>query len=184
MQDTELFLSLAEIAGVFVGFGALIAVRSGGAAEDYDVASVGMVVWGGITVVFVALVPVALSRFDIPGHALWLTCSLIALALFWIGNEVVQHVSRELRALKTVYKRRTRVWVELAGALFWAPMSVALVAIVLGLLSDLEPALYLASVVLLLFMDAWLLLMLVFSVGRPQTASDPAPLPATGGSSA
>ena len=31
MQDTELFLSLAEIAGVFVGFGALIAVRSGAA---------------------------------------------------------------------------------------------------------------------------------------------------------
>jgi hypothetical protein len=29
MQDTELFLSLAEIAGVFVGFGALISVRSG-----------------------------------------------------------------------------------------------------------------------------------------------------------
>ena len=33
MQDTELFLSLAEIAGVFVGFGALIAVRSGGPTE-------------------------------------------------------------------------------------------------------------------------------------------------------
>ena len=30
MQDTELFLSLAEIAGVFVGFGAVNAVRSGG----------------------------------------------------------------------------------------------------------------------------------------------------------
>ena len=29
MQDTEMFLSLAEIAGVFVGFGALISVRSG-----------------------------------------------------------------------------------------------------------------------------------------------------------
>ena len=29
MLDTGLFLSLAEIAGVFVGFGALIAVRSG-----------------------------------------------------------------------------------------------------------------------------------------------------------
>jgi hypothetical protein len=28
MPDTELFLSLAEIAGVFVGFGALIALRS------------------------------------------------------------------------------------------------------------------------------------------------------------
>jgi hypothetical protein len=113
MQDTELFLSLAEIAGVFVGFGALIAIRSGGATEDFDVASVGTVVWAGIAVIFVALV-----------------------------------------------------------------------AIVLGLLPDQEPALYLASVVLLLFMDAWLLLLLVFSVGRPQPASGPAALAATGGSSA
>jgi hypothetical protein len=184
MQNADLLVQLAGIAGVFVGFGALIAIRGGGATEDFDVASVGTVVWGGIAVVFVALVPVALSRFDIPGHALWLACSLFALALFWIGNEVVGRISRELQALKTVYKRRTRVWVELAGAAFWAPMTVALVAIVLGLFPDQEPALYFASVVLLLFMDAWLLLLLVFSVGRPQTASEPAALPATGGSSA
>ena len=76
------------------------------------------------------------------------------------------------------------MWVELVSMAFWAPMTVALVTVVLGLLPDQEPALYLASVVLLLFMDAWLLLMLVFSVGRPQPASDPAELPATGGSSA
>jgi hypothetical protein len=37
MQDTSLFLSLAEIAGVFVGFGALIAVRSGGPSEPHEV---------------------------------------------------------------------------------------------------------------------------------------------------
>jgi hypothetical protein len=183
MQDADLLVQLAGIAGVFVGFGALIAVRSGGATEDYDVASVGMVVWLGITVVFVALIPVALGRFEIPAHTLWLVCSLVAIALFWIGNEVVQRVSRELRALKTIYKRRTRVWIELIGMAFWAPATLALVAIVLGLLPDQEPALYLASVMLLLFMDAWLLLLLVFSVGRPQAASEPTVLPAPGGAS-
>ena len=35
MQDTDLFLSLA--AGAFVGFGALISVRSGGASEAHEV---------------------------------------------------------------------------------------------------------------------------------------------------
>ena len=39
MQDTELFLSLAEIAGVFVGFGALIAVRSGGPSDAADIST-------------------------------------------------------------------------------------------------------------------------------------------------
>jgi len=34
MQDADLFMDLAAIAGVFVGFGALIAVRSGGAAGE------------------------------------------------------------------------------------------------------------------------------------------------------
>ena len=37
MQDAELFLSLAGIAGVFVGFGALISVRSGGPSGAYEV---------------------------------------------------------------------------------------------------------------------------------------------------
>ncbi len=36
MQDTELFLSLAEIAGVFVGFGALISIRSAGASDAHE----------------------------------------------------------------------------------------------------------------------------------------------------
>ena len=37
MPDVDLLLSLAEIAGVFVGFGALIAVRSAGPREAYEV---------------------------------------------------------------------------------------------------------------------------------------------------
>ncbi len=38
MQGTELFLSLAEIAGVFVGFVALITVWGGGANGPHAVA--------------------------------------------------------------------------------------------------------------------------------------------------
>jgi hypothetical protein len=37
MQDVDLFLSLAEIDGVFVDFGALISVRSGGASDAHEV---------------------------------------------------------------------------------------------------------------------------------------------------
>jgi hypothetical protein len=40
------------------------------------------------------------------------------------------------------------------------------------------------AVVLGLFLDALTLFLMVFSQGRLQTASDPAALPATGGSSA
>ncbi len=40
MQDADLFLSLAGIAGVFVGFGALMSVRSGGPRVADEVSSI------------------------------------------------------------------------------------------------------------------------------------------------
>ena len=64
------------------------------------------------------------------------------------------------------------------------PLLAALILVVLGLFPDQEPALYLTAVGLGLFLGAVALLILVFSQRRPQTASDPAALPATGGSSA
>ena len=81
MQDTELFLSLAEIAGVFVGFGALIAVRSGGTMEASEVNGIRWVVTIAIWVVIAALAPIIISSYDLTGHELWLVCSLLALAL-------------------------------------------------------------------------------------------------------
>ena len=62
MQDTELFLSLAEIAGVFVGFGALIASGAGGASEPQEVAPMRLVVGFGMLTIIAALAPVTLGR--------------------------------------------------------------------------------------------------------------------------
>jgi hypothetical protein len=42
MQDADLSVQLAGIAGVFVGFGALISVRSGGASGAHEVAYIGV----------------------------------------------------------------------------------------------------------------------------------------------
>ena len=108
MPDTELFLSLAEIAGVFVGFGALIALRSGGPSDTIDVMVIGMVVWVAIAVVIIALAPVALSRFGVAGHALWFACSVIALLVFYAGDEVVVRVSSERRAFMAAAPMRRR----------------------------------------------------------------------------
>ena len=184
MQDTELFLSLAEIAGVFMGFGALIAIRSGGTSDVVEVTMVGMVAWIGIQVVIAALTPVVVSRFGVTGHELWLVCSLVSLALWWIGDEVVSRISPERRALRAAFPLKVRWRQELVGACFWVPMNLALVIVVLGLVPQQEPALYLAAVVLLLFMDAFMLLMMVTSAARPPKASDRAVPPATGASSA
>jgi hypothetical protein len=55
---------------------------------------------------------------------------------------------------------------------------------VLGVAPNLEAARYFTYVVLILLGAAWTLLGLVYSQRVPQTASDPAELPATGGASA
>ena len=68
MQHTEVFVSLAEIAGVFVGFGTLIAVRSAGASGRIEVGYTrGMVAFGVLTVV-AAPAPVTLSLFHLAEH--------------------------------------------------------------------------------------------------------------------
>ena len=183
MQDTELFLSLAEIAGVFVGFGALISVRAGGASDPLDVAYIRTVVWVGIWVVVAALAPVIVSRYGITGHVVWLACSFSALVLLlgqWILNARTPEIQEEMAAMP----RAIRVREAAVTALLAIPPIGALVLIVLGLFPDQEPALYLMAVAFGLLAAAVSLLKLVFSQRRPQPGSGPAALPATGGSSA
>jgi hypothetical protein len=176
MQDVDLFLALAEIAGIFVGFGALIALRSGATADPAEVMFVGMVVWMGVQTVAGALAPVAISRFGVTGHALWVACSVIVLALFWIGDALVMRLSPERRAILAAMPRKDRARQELVGVPFWVPMNVALVLVVLGVLPDQEAALYFAALVLLLLFDAGMVLLLVITGARPWKA------PVNGGS--
>jgi hypothetical protein len=58
---------------------------------------------------------------------------------------------------------------ELVAVPLWLPANLALVLILLGVLPDLELALYFAAVVLILLMDCLILLFLVNQIGRPAT---------------
>ena len=183
MQDTDLFLSLAEIAGVFVGFGALISVRSGGLSEAHEVTYIRAVVSVAIWVVIAALAPVIVSRYDLAGHGLWLACSLLALVLL-LGLWTVNERTTEARELVAAISRAQTIGSMAFNLGLMIPTIAALVLIVLGLFPDQEPALYLTAIGLVLSLGAFTLLLLVLSQLRPHTAPDPAALPATGGSSA
>jgi steroid 5-alpha reductase family enzyme len=190
MQDVELFLSLAEIAGVFVGFGALIAVRSGGAMTAPEVNDIRWVVSTAIWVVVVALAPVIISRYGITGHELWLVASLLALALYLLMIAVYGRTPEnraEIDYVRTTADIATTLLQVVA--MFWLPTAglvLALVIVVLGAFPNQQQALYLTGVGLGLFMSAMALLFVVFSQRRPQSASgSPAPRaerpPASGG---
>jgi hypothetical protein len=172
MQDTELFIALAEIAGVFVGFGALIAIRSAGDADVSEVTAIGWVVWTGIFVIIMALAPVTLSRFGVAGHVLWFACTALALGLFWGVSELLERTWSERRAFVRIMGR-SRWRYETIGLFTWGPAHLAFVVILLGLRPDLESALYFAAAVLFLVMDASILLMAVLRLGIVGKVGEP-----------
>ena len=96
MQDADLFMELAAIAGVFVGFGALIAVRSGGASDAFEVAWMRGVVSIGLLAVLAALAPVAISRYDLTEHEVWALSSILFFVGF-IGIFAINNLSPEAR---------------------------------------------------------------------------------------
>ena len=182
MQDTDLLVQLAAIAGVFVGFGALIAVRSGGASDAHEVAYIRSMVSIAVWVAVAALAPVTLSRYGLAGHDLWLASSVLALVLI-LGVWAVNSRTPEIREEFAVISRARLMREGATNMLLIVSLVVALSLVALGLIPDQEPALYLTAVELGLLETAVTLLFLVFSQRRPQAASDPAAMPATGGSS-
>jgi hypothetical protein len=169
MQDADLFLELAGIAGVFVGFGALIAIRSGGASEPGEVAPVRIVVAMGMLAIIGALAPVTLGRYDLTGHHV-LALSSVIVVLGYLGVAFTHVRSPEYKTYATssawvssgtpivVVIAEIAAWGLLGGATVLAP-----IVIVLGLVPDLEAALYFTTVVLILLLGAWSLMSLVFA---------------------
>jgi hypothetical protein len=168
MQDADLLVQLAAIAGVFIGFGALISVRGTGASDPHELAYirsiVSIVVWAAV----VALAPVTLSRYGLAGHDLWLACSVLALVLVagvWALNSRTPEMRQEYTASS---REEAAIYTLLLVSLLVTPLLV-----ILGAVPVQEPALYLTAVELGLLATAWTLLLLVFSQRGPQTGSDP-----------
>jgi L-asparagine transporter-like permease len=163
MQDADLFLELAGIAGVFVGFGALIAVRSSGASPDEVGYMRGVVSFGLLTVV-AALAPVTISRYAPTEHQAWALSSVLVLVGL-VGLIVVMARTPEYRANMAATWRSGRL--KAIENLASVPLSIALglapIVIILGLAPELEAAIYFTLVVLLLLSAGWVLLDLVFS---------------------
>ncbi len=191
MTDTDLFIHSAEIAGVFVGFGALIAVRSGATMAVNEVNDIRWVVTVGIWVVVVALMPIFIAGYGLDGHELWLVSSLLALVFLAVVIVVFGRTpeNRAEREAAFAASRRTAdraTMVLEAAAVFWLPTAVlvlALALVVLGPFPDQEQALYLTAVGLGLFIAATTLFYVVLQPS-PSAASDRLEPPTSGGSSA
>jgi hypothetical protein len=166
MIELDLFVAIAEIAGVFVGFGALISVSR---RDEIDAAYLGQiraVVTIGLVVIVAALVPVALSHYDLPDRALWFISSMIFLLISW--TVIVLSLRRPENRAMVVDQARTTPY---RAIFFWVllelPVQLPLILSVLGVRPDLQPAFYLTALVFNLFEAAFVLAQFVYQQVSP-----------------
>lgn len=164
MEDPGLFVTIAEIAGVFVGFGALISATRRSEVESEQLGGIRAVVTIGLVVVVAAMVPVVLGQYGQTGQALWWLSSVIFLALSWSVIALSLRAPENRRLLVSTARQR-----PVASVFFWIaleiPIQVPLVAAVLGLFPDQGQALYLTALAFHLFEAAFVLAQLVYSRG-------------------
>lgn len=176
MKDAELFIHVAEIAGVFVAFGALIAVRGGGAKGPVEVGFMRGMVGFGVLAMVAGLAPVTLGLFDLAEHQIWASSSALVLAslvLFFVVQVRTPEYRTNLRASTADLRTWSRVRIpgsaeSVASMLYTLALLLTPILILLGVAPDLEAGLYFGTAVLILLGAAWLLLDLVYAPRPPE----------------
>lgn len=162
MQDFSLLITIAQIAGVFVGFGALISATGRNGNDASQIGQIRAVVTIGLVVIVAALIPIGLGLYGIVGHTLWAVCSLVFLVLSW--TVTVYSLRRpENRELTFARARANPVMAVFFWILLEVPMQLPLILTVVGLFPDLEPAFYVTALVLNVFQAAFVLAQFVYS---------------------
>lgn len=174
MENAQLLIPMAEISGVFIGFGALIAVRSGGAMPVHEINNLRWVVTSAIWVAIAALAPIVIGSYGVGGHALWVVCSLVAIAVLAVVILVFARTPENRAELASAVASQSPAEIaRWAVPAFWLPMTAVVVALVLavfGAFPNQEHALYLTAVGMGLLMSALGLLATVFEQPGSSTA--------------
>ncbi len=160
-METELFVHFAEIAGVFVGFGALISLRSAQVSDVHDVVYLRAVLMLGVWVVVAALVPIVVSRYGVHGHALWLPCSLVALAV-WLIVLISFGRSAESKALNRSPEPIDRYF-PVVGAPLHLIIAGSLILTILGVWRSFDEARYVTALAAAVAFAGYTLLTFVMS---------------------
>ena len=166
-EDRELFVSLAQIAGVFIGFGALISFtrRAGVAAADR--LRINTVVLVGLLVVAAALVPVCLALYSLEPATVWRVSSFVFLALIWA---VILAPFRDPSDRSLLLSQAKAQPIALAFLLcLEVVVQGPLLFVLLGLFQTAAAALYTTALVINLLQVSFMLSQLVLS--RPDTGA-------------
>lgn len=164
-MDDGLFLSIAEIAGIFVGFGALISFSHAGPVAER--APLRTVVTIGLVVLVAALLPVGLARYGLADRALWGASSAAFMIVIWISLVALLR-DPEYRAWLRSESRPRHFPEKILPLLLELAIQLPLLLAIFGVAPALAPAFYVTALVMNLFEAALVLARLVFAERGPR----------------
>ena len=160
--DSSLFLAVAQIAGIFVGFGGIIGSLGDFHARTDAAKLLQSVVSMSICVMTAALIPVVLMQFQPDPGILWQISSSLYILLIWFGGSLVVLFNREYREWFRKHVKRA----PLFAAFFWIGLEVPIQLVLLMAVFDAIPAwsqgFYVAALMFNLFQTATLLTRFMF----------------------
>ncbi|MEL6568825.1 MAG: hypothetical protein AAFQ22_10440 [Pseudomonadota bacterium] len=144
---------LAQIAGIYIGFGALISASKRSTATQQEAQILATIVYIGIMVVVGALLPLLLDRYGLNVDWSLRIGAIVLLAMAWVA--ILATWSKALEAIKTTPGLAAFFWVQEAA------IQLPLILILVGAFSPNAEALYLTALVVSAFEAAQLLVGLV-----------------------
>jgi hypothetical protein len=160
--DSSLFLGVAQIAGIFVGFGGIIGSLGDFHARTEAAKLLQSVVSMSISAMTAALIPATLIQFQLEPQVLWPLSAGIYILLIWLGGTLVVMFNPEFRDWFRAHIRRA----PLFAALFWFGLEVPIQLSLFAALFDVAPqwsqGFYVTALMFNLFQAAVLLTRFLF----------------------
>ncbi len=165
VDDIDNLFAIAEIAGVFIGFAALVSVvatRSGGESGREEPFKLANVVIINVMIIAAALFPVVLNRYGFEASAVWRSSS----GFLWILNLLqMVFLSRTTQGYAAALSRRPAL--SLAVLSLSPFFHIPLLLCIFGVFQDLAPAFFLTAIVAAIFQSSLLFANLVISMVMP-----------------
>ncbi len=161
-EDVDTLLAIAEIAGVFVGFAALLTVVSRRAestdrsGEAFLLATVVLV---SVVVIVAALVPVVLNRYELSQSVVWRISSGVYFVVNWIQ---ILYVGRMTVSYREAHSRQP--FLSFAVWSLEPLLQLSLLVCIMGAWKSLAPAFYLTALAVALIQVSLMLAILVVTL--------------------
>ena len=154
VENIEIFIGIAHIAGIFVGFEALISVT-----HQKEAGRIRGIITVGLSTIIASLIPIGLGAYGFSGHSLWFLSSLFYFCLDW----TVIILSLRMPENRELMRNQTKTSTMLFWLIFEIPLQISLILTLIGLFPDLEQAFYITALLFNLFSAAYVLSQIVYT---------------------